>query len=111
MKIERYDNDIRILQELGNRIKSIRIARSITRDELAKRASVSVSTLQRIEEGKAFNIVPFLAIMRELNFIENFDCLVPEQDYEIDDLYKEPKKRYRASNKRIDENFKWGDEE
>ena len=56
MKIYGDENNDFILKELGQRIKNVRISRSITQKELAIDAGVSYNTVIRFENGEGANL-------------------------------------------------------
>ena len=68
MKIYGTESNDYILKELGKRIQDIRISVTITQRELAERAGVSPSTMERIENGenvKIENIMSVIFFLRE----------------------------------------------
>ena len=110
MKIYGTENNLFILKELGERIKDIRIAKSLTREQLAENTCISLSTLVRIESGKGVNMENYLAVLRGLGLLQNFDLLIPEQKQSLEDIYHNKPKRVRASKKRQEEEFQWGED-
>lgn len=111
MKITGEENNKIILKELGQRIKEIRIKRSKTQQELAQNAGVSFSTVVRIESGESVNMENYMKILRILELLPNIDLLVPEQQAILEDFIDKRPKRQRASKRKIDRSWKWGDEE
>lgn len=112
MKIYGDENNAFILKELGQRIKDIRVARSLTQKELSVQAGVSFSTIVRIENGEGVNIENLMRVMRVIGLLQNFELLVPEQELMPDDILKNKKKRKRVFKKADDNqnDWKWGDE-
>lgn len=113
MKIAGDENNEFILRELGQRIKEIRIRRSMTQKELARNAGVSFSTVVRIENGEGVNIENLMKIMRILELLKNFNILIPEQLPTPEELFKDKPKRQRVSKTKgaSRQEWKWGDEE
>lgn len=111
MKITGEENNRFILRELGQRIKEIRIKRSLTQQELAQNAGVSFSTIARIENGTSVNMENYMRILRILNLLQNFDLLVPEQQIAPEDILERTPRRQRASKRKSERSWKWGDEE
>lgn len=112
MKITGSENNIFILQELGRRIKDARIAISMTQKEMAQKAGVSEKTVERIEKGENVKIENLLNIFRVLNFLQNIEILIPEQEVLIEETM-DKKRRKRASRKKeINDNsdWKWGED-
>ena len=110
MKITGDENNRFILRELGQRIKEIRIKRSLTQQELAQNAGVSFSTIARIENGTSVNMENYMRILRNLNLLQNFDLLVPEQQIAPEDILEKTPRRQRASKRKSERSWKWGDE-
>ena len=110
MKITGEENNRFILRELGQRIKEIRIKRSLTQQELARNAGISFSTIARIENGTSVNMENYMRILRVLNFLQNFDLLVPEQQIAPEDILEKTPRRQRASKRKSERSWKWGDE-
>ena len=99
------------MNEIGERIKEIRIAQNLTQEEVAEDIGISLSTIKRFETGKESNLENFLCILRYYNCLQNLDLLIPEQQQSVEDIYKGISKRQRASKeKEVNEDFKWGDE-
>lgn len=110
MKITGEENNKIILSELGQRIKGIRISRSITQQELAHSAGVSFSTVVRVESGEGVNIENYMKILRFLELLQNFNLLVPEQQPLPESLFRKQPIRRRASKIKREREWKWGDE-
>jgi len=112
LKITGVESNIFILEELGRRIKDARIAISMTQKEMALKAGISEKTVERIEKGENVKIENLLNIFRVLNFLQNFEILIPEQEVLIEEMM-DKKKRKRASRKKEAMNnsdWKWGEE-
>ena len=75
MKIHGTESNDYILKELGKRIQDIRISVAITQRELAERAGVSPSTMERIENGENVKIENILNVMRALSLLNNLDIV------------------------------------
>lgn len=114
MKILGAENNKTILKELGQRVKDIRIRKSLTQGALAAKAGVSPKTIERLENGENINIEGFLNVLRVLNSIQNVELLMTEQVLTPEMIFNKKKKRQRASSKQKRENkipWKWGDEQ
>lgn len=112
MKIYGNENNAYILRELGQRLKDIRISRSLTQKELAQDAGVSYNTLIRIENGDGANIENLIRVMRTLGLLQNFDLLIPEQNMTAEEFLYEKPKRQRVSKAKKENrtDWVWGDE-
>lgn len=112
MRIYGDENNTLILNELGKRIKDIRIKKAITQKEMAEMAGVSHSTVTRIENGDGATLDNLLKIMRMLGILTNIDLLIPEQELTPEDIFYNKTKAKRASKKKkIEKDWLWGDEE
>jgi len=67
-----------IVQEIGKRIKTYRIDKRYTQQDLAIRAGVSLFTLAKIEQGKPVSIIMLLAVLRVLRLLDNLEMLLPD---------------------------------
>lgn len=70
--------DSRILQELGNRLRALRLRKNITQEELADRALIAVGTVKSLERGKG-KLSTLIAVMRELELLQQFDQFIPPE--------------------------------
>jgi putative transcriptional regulator len=68
--------DSRIMQELGNRLRALRLRKNITQEELAQRALIAVGTIKSLEKGKG-KLSSLIAVLRELDSLEQLDNLIP----------------------------------
>lgn len=112
MKIYGDENNEFILKEIGQRIKDVRMGRSMTQKELAHNACVGYNTVIRIENGEGVNIENLMRVMRVLGFIQNFEFLIPEQELTPEEIFNNKPKRKRASKikQAKNNNWTWGDE-
>ena len=86
-----------ILSKLGARIKDTRIRKGITQVELAIAAGVAPLTIANIEKGKSVSTLIFIAVLRELDLLENLENLIPEAKISPLQLKKiQGKKRIRV---------------
>ncbi|TXF78860.1 helix-turn-helix domain-containing protein [Chryseobacterium sp.] len=93
-------SDNLILREIGNFIKSKRIDKNMTQDEVAKRAAVSRSTLSLAERGESIAITNLLKILRTLDALYVLEHFKPVQNISPILLAKSAESiRRRASRK------------
>ena len=113
MKIETFSSNAATLQELGKRLKAQRIASNVTRETLARKSGVSLSTITRMEAGQSVAMDGWLSVLRGLNLLVNVDLLVPEIQVSPIDELQYGHRRQRASTRKEtkESNWKWGDEE
>lgn len=120
MQITPQLTDDAILRELGARVERTRLARNLTRLQLADEAGVGRNSVARLEAGEPLRFITVVRVLRALGFIESLDQLIPEPEISpIDLLRRAGKTRRRASGRRlgaapvrpvVSEPFRWGDE-
>jgi transcriptional regulator with XRE-family HTH domain len=59
-------SDKELTLELGNRIRSYRIAKRISQKNLAAKAGIHENTLRSLEHGADVNVSSFIAVVRAL---------------------------------------------
>lgn len=64
---------------MGRRHKELRISAGLTQSELAERAGVTRSTVQRFERGDSIQFDSFVRLMRALGRIEALDLVLSER--------------------------------
>ena len=69
-------SDGRIMQNLGGRLRALRLRKNITQQELAERALIAVGTVKSLEKGKG-KLSSLIAVLRELDSLEQLDNLFP----------------------------------
>ncbi len=106
-----------LLDELGGRLKALRMSRRITQDALAKTAGVSRATLTRMENGHGGDLRNFLAVLSALDRAEALEVLLPEIPLSPIELLKRagnlPRRvgTPRKTAPQAKRPFKWGDEQ
>ncbi len=68
--------DKALQEQLGSRLRALRLNRNESQEALALRAGVGKATLQRLEEGRSGTIVTLLRVLRALG-LDDLDGLVP----------------------------------
>jgi transcriptional regulator with XRE-family HTH domain len=79
MRIDSLLTDDAVLAELGTRLQRARLARNVTRAQLAEEAGVGERTVARLEAGASTTLTNLVRILRPLGLLESLDALVPEQ--------------------------------
>lgn len=100
-----------ITAEIGSRIKSLRLRKNLTQQQLSKATALSLNSIKFLESGKA-KIHTLIAVLRELGALEALDNFIPETLVSPLQLAKrQGKKRQRASGVRgkdsFDEDHEW----
>ena len=89
-----------IIEELGGRLKQVRLNTDLTQAEVASLAGVSRKAVLNAEKGKT-QLETLAAIMLALNVSEQLDQLLPVQNISPVQLAKlQGRKRQRASGQR-----------
>ena len=94
-----------VLQELGQRVRQVRLARNETIAVVAERAGVGINTVRRLERGQNSSLESLVRILRALGRLQALDALLDGGD-----ALPSPraiaslggKERVRASGKRSD---------
>jgi transcriptional regulator with XRE-family HTH domain len=69
-------SDSTILKELGKRVRSLRLRKGITQEELGQRVLLAVGTIKSLEAGKG-KLSTLVAVIRELGVLEQLDQFIP----------------------------------
>lgn len=113
MRITSIDNNAQIMLEIGQRARDIRVARNISREDMALKSGSSVSTIARFENGENVKLDVLCNILRVLGCVGNIDLLLPPQELAPTEIVKGKTKKMRAAKKQSNKrttNWKWGDE-
>lgn len=93
-------SDKGIQRELGRRIRGLRLRKNITQKELAEATTLSLNTIKSLETGSA-KLSTLIAVLRELNALDQIDSFIPEPSISPLQLAKmQGRKRERASGGR-----------
>lgn len=93
-------SDKAVLAELGARLRSLRLRKNLTQQQLAERALLSLNTIKALEVGRA-KLSSLVAVLRELNSLNTLDQFIPEPGISPLQLAKlKGKTRQRASGSR-----------
>lgn len=64
-----------ILEEIGKRLKKIRVQHNLTQKELSRDVGLSVSTISLIEQGKSTTLDSLIRILIRLNRIRDLELV------------------------------------
>lgn len=93
-------SDRGIEEELGARIRSLRLRKNITQKELAEASLLSLNVIKSLESGRG-KLSSLIAVLRELGALDHLNSLIPELSVSPIQLAKmQGKKRERASGER-----------
>ena len=113
MNIEKM-SDAAVLEEIGQRLRRIRLTRNLTQVALAKQAGIGRRTLQKAEEGQVTTLETLVAILRGLGLLHELEHFLPEPPPSPVQLAKlQGETRQRASGKhkvnKHPKDWKWKD--
>lgn len=100
-----------IASEIGSRIKSLRLRKNLTQQQLSKATALSLNSIKSLESGKG-KMYTLIAVLRELGALDALDKFIPEPLVSPLQLARrQGKKRQRASGPRgkdsPDEDHEW----
>ena len=92
-----------IIQEIGKRIKKIRLQHNLTQKRLSEDTGLSVSTISLIEQGNSTSLESLIRILIRLNRVKELESLFRVgENLELKLKFEKAKlksERKRASNK------------
>ena len=93
-------SDKGIEDELGRRIKALRLRKNITQKQLAEATTLSLNTIKALESGSG-KLSTVIAVLRELGALDQIDSFIPEPTISPLQLARmHGKQRVRASGRR-----------
>ncbi len=116
MRIDPQLTDTAVLEELGARLRQVRLNRNLTQGRLAEEAGVSPPTINKLEHGKPVQLTTLVRAMRVLGLLDGWEAAIPAPSPSpMDQLRRRGRERKRASRRierdnRQPELFSWGDE-
>lgn len=104
-------SELEVLEEIGGRIRNLRIQKNMTQEELAKKSGISFTTLNRIENGEDTKFSTLVRILIQLGLDDNLDHLVPKPAPDFKKLYEGEKTRQRVRKKQAEvKPWIWGED-
>jgi len=99
-------SDKSVEEELGNRIKTLRLRKNLTQKELAEATILSLNVIKSLEVGRG-KLSSLIAVLRELGSLDHLDSFIPEPSISPMQLAKmNGKQRERASGDRVKDTSK-----
>jgi transcriptional regulator with XRE-family HTH domain len=91
-----------VCAELGTRIRTLRLAKNITKQELARMTQSSLSSIHRAEAGGHMSLDLFVRVAQSLHAIDTFNGLLMQSFQSIADLENQATQalRQRASSRK-----------
>ena len=100
------------IKELGQKIKTYRIMKEMSQQDLEDKTGVSKRSISRLEQGESVQVDNLFKILLALELGDNIELLVPDQtkrpSFYLEKTADKPK-RVRKKIKKSE--FKWGDEQ
>jgi len=72
-------SDVEIIKRIGKKLKTVRLDRNITREELQAITGVHKKTIGDAESGKNVTIGTFIAMLRGLNMFNELNELLEDE--------------------------------
>jgi transcriptional regulator with XRE-family HTH domain len=89
-----------IEDEIGRRLRALRLRGNITQKELAESTTLSLNTIKALESGSG-KLSTVIAVLRELGALDQIDNFIPEPSINHLQLAKmQGRQRTRASGRR-----------
>ncbi|MBO4651698.1 MAG: helix-turn-helix transcriptional regulator [Lachnospiraceae bacterium] len=114
MKIHGTESNTCLMEEIGRRLRGLRVRSSMTQQELSTRAGVPKSMITKAENGTPIRMDVLVELMRALDCLGNLQMLLPEDELTALEMLKGKKSRLRVrhtKNERVKgSDWKWGDE-
>ena len=85
---------------IGRKIKSIRLKRNITQSSLAEAASISLSSVKKVENGEIGAFDTLLRILRTLGMLESITSLIEEEQLSPSEYYEIVNKSKKKTRRR-----------
>lgn len=100
------------IKELGQKIKTYRIMKEMSQQDLEDKTGVSKRSISRLEQGESVQVDNLFKLLLGLELGDNIELLVPDQtkrpSFYLEKTADKPK-RVRKKIKKSE--FKWGDEQ
>ena len=104
-------SDTQISKRIGEKLKAIRLKRNITQQSLAEAASISLSTIKKIENGEIGSFDTLLRILRTLGMLESISALFEEEQISPSEYYEMVNKAKKQTRRRAAGKLKVNKEE
>ena len=100
------------IRELGQKIKTYRIMKELSQQDLEDKTGVSKRSISRLEQGESVQVDNLFKILLALDLGDSIELLVPDQtkrpSFYLDKTGNKPKRVRKKTEKN---EFKWGDEQ
>ena len=94
--------DEAIATEIGRRLKTLRLNKNYSQEEMIEKTGLSIKAIRNAEKGKS-TLATYIAVLRALNALDALENFIPETRISPLQLAKmNGKQRLKASRKRSD---------
>ena len=83
-------------QQLGERLKRLRLSRNLDQRTTAEKAGLSEKALRNLEAGRGSTVETLLRVLKALDALQGIDLPAPEATVNPLDLLRQPKPPQRA---------------
>lgn len=109
IELKRMTDDM-IIEAIGEYIRSIRLERNLTQEQLGDRAGVHRTTIRDLELGKRSTLLTLIQVLRSLDQLQTLKSFKVSKELSPLELAKiEMKERKRATGSKTNENSKKSD--
>ena len=98
--------DIELCNRIGVKMKTVRLKQNMSQDELADKSGVSISTINRMEDGEVKTLESLIRILRTLGKLDIFIPLVEEEQLSPNEYYELTNKANKHKRKRASKGYK-----
>jgi len=114
MRIYGTESTTTLTEEIGLRLRGMRVRAALTQKELADRAGVPKAVITRAENGLPIRMDSLIELMRALGCLGNLQVLLPEDEPTASEMLRGQKPRMRVRHTERENEagstWKWGDE-
>ena len=93
-------SDTQLGKRIGEKLKAIRLKRNITQQSLAEAASISLSSVKKVENGEIGSFDTLLRILRTLGMLESISQLFEEEQLSPSAYYEMVNEAKKQTRKR-----------
>ena len=83
-------------QQLGERLKRLRLSRNLDQRTTAEKAGISEKALRNLETGRGSTVETLLRVLKALDSLQGIELLAPETSVNPLDLLRQSKPPQRA---------------
>ena len=94
-----FRQDSQILEDLGSRLRDLRVAHGYSQVELARKAAVSRPTIQSLENSGRISLVSLLRVLRVLGEHHAIDDIAPTQDFDPQEIFEREQDKQRKQKR------------